>query len=242
MIQLEHVTKTYLTKVVVDDVTATFPTGKIVGVIGENGSGKSTLLKLMAGLIRPSKGTVTISGRPATRRISDTVAYLSESETLYRQFTIAETVNFFASQFRDFNLQKATELMHFMQLDPQKKVSHLSKGHRGRLKMALVLARDVPVILLDEPLSGLDQFVRSAIVESLLSFLDLEKQTVILTTHELMELETILDVVVAIRAGKIVAMSDVETVREVAGQSLVAWLKNVYETKTNGLGGRNDAS
>lgn len=228
MIKLEHVTKRYLRKVALDDVTVTFHPGRIVGIIGENGSGKSTLLKLMAGLVRPTRGKVTVDGKPVTRTVSKNVAYLSEREELYDFFTVRETIDFFASQFHDFNREKAEALMHFMSLRPTERVKHLSKGGGGRLKMTLTLARNAPFVLLDEPLSGLDPFVREAVAESLLSFLDLSRQTLIVSTHEIQELEQLIDTVAVIRDGKMLDVADVEDIRETKGKNLVEWMRELY--------------
>lgn len=229
MIKLEHVTKRYLRHVAVDDVTVTFSPGKIVGVIGENGSGKSTLLKLIAGLARPTRGQVLVDGAPATRKVCEKVAYHSEREALYDFFNVGETIDFFASQFRDFDRMKAEELMQFMSLKPEQRVKQLSKGTLGRLKMTLTLARQAPVVLLDEPLSGLDPFVRESVAESLLSFLDLSRQTILITTHEIQELEQLIDTVVVLRDGKLLSVGDVEDIREKKGKNLVEWMRELYE-------------
>lgn len=230
MISFENVSKRYLRKQAISDLTLTIPEGKIVGLVGSNGSGKSTFMKLIAGLVSPSGGTVLVKGEPASRKIAAKVAYLSELDAFYSFYTVKETIHFFASQFPDFNIQKAYEITEFMEVDLEQKLKHLSKGNRGRVKIALTLARDVPVILMDEPLSGLDPMVRDSIVKGLLSFIDLDKQTVIITTHEVTEIEPLLETVIAIRNGKVLAMEDVETIRERDRIRIVEWMKKVYQT------------
>lgn len=131
MIRFEQVTKKYLTKTALEGIDLELPQGEIIGVIGENGSGKSTLLKLIAGLVRPSKGRVLVDEEPSHRRIARKVAYLSELETYYPFFTVQQTVDFYETQFADFNRERAREMMDFMQLDPQAKVKNLSKGNPG---------------------------------------------------------------------------------------------------------------
>lgn len=231
MIKLEHVTKRYLRNVALNDVTVSFPPGKIIGIVGENGSGKSTLLKLIAGLVRPTKGKVTVAGEPvASRKVCHNVVYHSEREALYDYFTVGETVDFFASQFSDFDRDKAKQLMQFMSLQPGQRVKHLSKGSVGRLKMTLNLARRAPVVLLDEPLSGLDPFVREAVTESLLSFLELSQQTILITTHEIHELEQLIDTIVVIRGGSVLSVADIEDIRETKGKNIVEWMREQYST------------
>lgn len=229
MITFENVSKKYLTKHALSDVNVTIPEGKIIGLVGSNGSGKSTLMKMIAGLVAPSEGSVTINQERVTRRTANKVAYLSELDTYYSFYSVKETVTFFASQFPDFDTEKAYEILEFMDVDKEQKVKHLSKGNRGRVKIALTLARDVPIILMDEPLSGLDPMVRDSIVKGLLSFIDLEKQTVIITTHEVAEIEPLLETVIAIRNGKVLALEDVETIRERNHMRIVEWLKKKYQ-------------
>lgn len=226
---MENVSKRYLTKQALKNASFQIEPGHIVGLIGSNGSGKSTTLKLISGLIRPSKGTVLIDGRLADRRICSKVAYLSELDSYYSFFTVEETVDFYDRIFSDFNRKKAEEMLDFMKLDRGQKVGHLSKGNRGRLKIVVTLARDVPFILMDEPLSGLDPMVRQSIVKGLISFINLEKQTVLLTTHELQEIEPLLDTVILIKNGEILAVKSVEDIRGHENMSLIDWMVKMYE-------------
>lgn len=229
MIEFTNVSKRYVTKKALDDVSFTLPAGKIIGIVGENGSGKSTILKLMAGLLQPTQGNITIDSQPVTRQICQNVSYLSELDAYYPFYTVKEHVSFYESQFYDFNKEKAGEILAFMNVDQNVKVKHLSKGNRGRVKIALALARKVPLILMDEPFSGLDPMAREAIVKGLLSFVDLETQTVIMTTHEIKEIESILDVVVLIKDGKILKIKDVEDIKLEYHIGIVDWMKEMYE-------------
>lgn len=231
MIEFKQVTKRYAKHTAVEAISLSLPTGKITGIIGENGSGKSTLLKLASGLIRPTNGTVLIDNMPLDRKTgSIKTAYLSELDSFYPFYTVEETVSFFASQFTDLDVKKAREILDYMNLSSEQKVKHLSKGSRGRLKIALTLARQVPVILMDEPLSGLDPMVRESIIKSLISFIDIEQQTVLITTHEIREIEPLLDSVVAMHEGRLIASQDVETIHEEEGMTLVDWMKKIYPT------------
>lgn len=229
MIQLNNVTKKYLSKVALRDVNLELDKGKIIGLVGENGSGKSTTLKLIAGLTHPTKGSVTVNGVEATRRIASQVSYLSELDEYYSFYNVGQTMDFVASQFEDFNMEKAEKIRSFMKLDRNAKLKHLSKGNRGRLKIVLTLAREVPLILMDEPLSGLDPMVRDSIVKGLISFIDLEKQLVLITTHEIREIEMVLDEVIAIKDGDIIGHHNVEQLRIENGMGITEWMTKVYE-------------
>lgn len=228
IVQFENVSKKYYGEAALDDVSYELPSGKVIGLIGPNGSGKSTSLKLMAGLIRANKGKVTVCGKPANRRISEEVAFLSELDAFYTFFTVQETINFYHEQYKDFDLKKAEAMLKFMQLKPDARVKDLSKGNRGRLKIVLCLSRQAKLILMDEPLAGLDPIVRDSIIQGLISFIDLEKQTVIMTTHEVAEIEPLLDMVVAIRDGHILKVEEIDNIREEYNISLVEWMKKIY--------------
>lgn len=231
MIELKNITKKYLKNIALDSISLAFPKGKIIGLIGGNGSGKTTVLKVIAGLIKPSAGIVTINGGKVNRRSSQIVSFLSEADAYYSFYNVKETIDFYASQFKDFNKKKAIEMLEFMRLNPKQRVRDLSKGNRGRLKIVLSLSREVPVILMDEPLSGLDPLVRESIVKGLISFIDMSKQTVIIATHEIKEIEALLDMVAIIDHGKIIKFLEVEDIRQNERLSLVDWLKKFMNGK-----------
>lgn len=228
-IQLIDVTKKYGSEFALNQVSLQFESGKIYGLLGPNGSGKSTTLKMITGLVYPNSGNITVLGESVTRKISRKVAYLTEIDMFYDSFTVKNMINYYESQFPDFNLQKAQELLIEMKLTPNKKIKQLSKGNRGRLKLVLTIAREAPIVLLDEPFSGLDPMVRDSIVKSLLTYIDFEKQTVIIATHEIDEIEPIMDEVIAIYKGNIIGQENVEQLREKQGSSVLEWFKSIME-------------
>ncbi|KAF1680414.1 MULTISPECIES: ABC transporter ATP-binding protein [Bacillus] len=228
-INLEHVSKKYGRHAAVDDMSITLTSGRIYGLVGSNGSGKSTTLKMMAGLLFPTSGFVKADGKAVTRDMVRQTAYLTELDMFYPDFNVKEMVDFYQSQFPDFQTEQAYKLLNEMQLDPKKKIKKLSKGNRGRLKIVLALARRAPVILLDEPFSGLDPMVRDSIVNSLVSYIDFEQQIVVIATHEIDEIETLLDEVIVVANGKKVAQREVEDIREQEGMSVLQWFKSKME-------------
>lgn len=225
-VQLRDVVKKYGSNYALNTINLTFEKGKIYGLVGPNGSGKSTLLKLITGLVFPTSGIVTVNDETVTRKTSQSVAYLTELDMFYETFTVQETIDFIASQFADFNLERAQRLLKEMKLDGHKKVKSLSKGNRGRLKLVTTLARDTDVILLDEPFSGLDPMVRDAIVKSLLQYVDFDKQIILIATHEINEIESLLDEVIAIYYGSVIGQKNVEQLREEQGLSVLNWFKS----------------
>lgn len=229
MIEFQHVTKKYGNEVGLDDVSFNLEAGKIYGLLGPNGSGKSTTLKLIGGLVHPTSGKVMVNGKTSDRRIAANVAYMSELDHFYPSFKVKDMIDFYASQFQDFRIERAEELLQFMKLDPTKKIKQLSKGNRGRLKLVLTLSREASVLLLDEPFSGLDPMVRESIVKGLLSYIDFENQIVIIATHEIDEIEPLLDEVIAIQNGNIIGRRHVEELKELEGLSIIDWMKKTFK-------------
>ncbi|MFG3611609.1 ABC transporter ATP-binding protein [Rummeliibacillus stabekisii] len=236
-VKLSNVSKKYGKEFSLKNVSLTFETGKIYGLLGPNGSGKSTTLKMIAGLVYPNSGKVEVGNEEVSRKISKNVAYLTELDMFYPGFTVANMVDYYATQFTDFDPVKAEELLKEMKLEREKKIKQLSKGTRGRLKLVLALSRNAPVLLLDEPFSGLDPMVRDSIVKSLLSYINFDLQTVIIATHEIDEIEPLLDEAIVIFHGNIIGQKNVEELREEEGLSVLDWFKDTaknMEAKMNG--------
>ncbi|WP_186578959.1 ATP-binding cassette domain-containing protein [Aquibacillus kalidii] len=226
-IQLQNVTKKYGKDFALRNVNLNFEKGKIYGLVGPNGSGKSTTLKLISGLVFPNSGVVSLNDEAISRKSSEKVAYLTELDMFYDAFKVKDVVDFYNSQFQDFNYEKAQILLKEMKLDPNKKVKFLSKGNRGRLKLVTTLSREAEVILLDEPFSGLDPMVRDAIVQSLLQYIDFDNQILLIATHEIAEIEPLLDEAIAIYYGDVIGQEKVEVMREELGLSVLQWFKQI---------------
>jgi len=229
MLQLSNVSFRYMKKPILQDVSFSIPVGRIIGLVGENGSGKSTLLKVLAGLLRPSSGEVLLNGTPVTRRSADQIAYLPDIDLFFDFYTGEQLFQHYASQFEDFSYDKACIVAEFLNVDKNMKLGQLSKGNRGRMKMAATLGREVPFYLMDEPFSGLDPIVREQLIKGLIQFTDIENQTILLSTHELYEVEPILDQIILLQNGSIIAHEEVEKIRDVTNKDAVQWMKTYYK-------------
>jgi len=229
MLQLSNVSFRYMKKPILQDVSFSIPVGRIIGLVGENGSGKSTLLKVLSGLLRPSNGEVLLNGTPVTRRSADQIAYLPDTDLFFDFYTGEQLFQHYASQFEDFSYDKACIVAEFLNVDKNMKLGQLSKGNRGRMKMAATLGREVPFYLMDEPFSGLDPIVREQLIKGLIQFTDIENQTILLSTHELYEVEPILDQIILLQNGSIIAHEEVETIRDVTNKDAVQWMKTYYK-------------
>jgi len=229
MLQLSNVSFRYIKKTILQDVSYSLPIGQIIGLVGENGSGKSTLLKVLAGLLLPSSGEVLLNGTPVTRRSADQIAYLPDTDLFFDFYSGEQLFQHYASQFEDFSYDKACIVAEFLQVDKKMRLRQLSKGNRGRMKMAATLGREVPFYLMDEPFAGLDPIVREQLIKGLIQFTDMEHQTILLSTHELYEVEPILDQIILLQNGSIIAHEEVERIRDMTNKDAVQWMKAYYK-------------
>lgn len=209
-------------------VDLTLPKGEIWALLGPNGSGKSTLLKCVMGLVRPDQGEISICGEPPSRLTKALVAYVPEVESFYRWMTVRQVLDFTAAFYPDWQEEKARELVEFMRLTPTAKVSSLSKGMRARLRLIAALARQAPLVLLDEPFSGIDPSSRDRIVEGIVREFKGEEQTMILSTHAVGDTEQLFDGVVFLDEGTVNLQGSAEELRNRYGKSINDLFKEVF--------------
>ncbi len=228
MINVKKVCYKHRNRPVLNDVSFQIPIGKVIGIAGENGAGKSTLLRLLAGIKNPDDGTITLDHQPLTHRTCSRFAYLPDTDDFYSYLTGVQLFQFYETQFEDFNFLKALEVADFLDINIVQKIKTLSKGQRGRLKMAATLGRETTYYFMDEPFSGLDPMVRDSLIKGLIRFTDAETQTIVLSTHELYEVEPILDALLLLKNGEVISYHSLETIREEWQQDAVSWMKKQY--------------
>jgi ABC-2 type transport system ATP-binding protein len=221
--RLENVTKRYRTTDGVRDLTLDFPAGEIVGVLGLNGSGKSTMLKLVAGLLFPTSGTISVFGH-APRAVRGRAVFLGETDTLWPWMTPVDAGRFMAGLYPDFDAARFDELLDALEV-PRRKTKAMSKGERGRLRLAMALARSAKLYLLDEPLAGIDLISREKIMSSLVREWHTD-ETILLSTHEVAEAEGLFERVIYLRDGRLALDARAEALRE-QGKSVVQTFKEV---------------
>ncbi len=221
--RLSDVTKRYLRGEGLRSVTLDFPAGEVVGVLGLNGSGKSTMLKILAGLLVPSEGTATVFGG-APRRNRARVVYLGETDALWAWMTPADAERFMVGLYGDFDVVRFNELLDGLEV-PRRKTKAMSKGERGRLRLAMALARNARLYLLDEPLAGIDLLSREKILTSIVKEWHTD-ETILLSTHEVAEAEALFDRVVLLREGRLALDAGAEQLRS-GGRSVVDVFREV---------------
>ena len=229
VISIKKLSKRYPGVQALDNIDLEFPKGMISGLVGPNGSGKTTLLKIIADLAKKDSGEVEIKRKDINAHLMEDIAFLPEINHLYKWMTIKEAVNFYSAQFKDFSEAKAEEILDFMNLKKEQKIKSLSKGMAARLKLVLNLGRSAPILLLDEPLAGIDPASRGRILESLIGEFDSENQSIILSTHEVIEAEKFFDYVVFLDEGNVVLSGNADDLRAEKGQSIRDLVGEVFQ-------------
>lgn len=227
MIEVKHVYKKFKRKQVLKDMSFTAEKGQITCLIGINGAGKTTIMKSIMALTPIDSGEILIDGQKISKEAYEKITYIPDRLTMLPSYTIAQAFQFMADFYKTWNKQRATELLAFFKLEPSEKISSLSKGNAAKVNLLLGLALDVDYILMDEPFSGIDIFSREQIAEVFTSHL-IENRGVIITTHEINDIEHLIDKAVLIGNGTVLKQIDVEESREVDGKSVVDIMREVY--------------
>ncbi|MEK4879672.1 MULTISPECIES: ATP-binding cassette domain-containing protein [Paenibacillus] len=226
MIQVNQMVKNYGFKKVLNGVSFTAAKGEITCLIGINGAGKSTVLKSIMGLT-PFKGEVLIDNASLTPAMYEKITFIPDSLTMPSNMRIADCLSFMADFYRNWNAERTKELLKFFQLSSSDRVSSLSKGMAAKVNLLLGLALDCDYILMDEPFSGIDMFSREQITDVFTSEL-IEDRGVIITTHEINDIEHLIDKAVLLQHGKVEREFYCEEVREQEGKSITDVMREVY--------------
>ena len=214
VISANGLTKRFGKTTAVDNISFEIPAGRIVGLIGPNGSGKTTALKAILGLT-PFEGTLNVLGLdPRTQRdeLMQQVCFIADVAILPRWLSVGNAVDFVAGVHPKFDRAKALRYLASTKLKPTMKVKEMSKGMVVQLHLALVMAINAKLLVLDEPTLGLDILYRKQFYQHLLEEYFDENKTIVVTTHQVEEIEHILSDLMFIRDGKIVLSSTMDDV------------------------------
>ena len=227
ILKTSQLSKYFYQKKALDKIDLTIEKGKIYGILGPNGGGKSTFLKITAGLLKPSQGEITIDNKKPGVYTKSIVSYLPETNYLYKWMKIKDALNFFKDLYADFDVERARESLRFMELEEGEKVTSLSKGMMGRLKLTLALSRKAKLYLLDEPLNGIDPISREKILTSILDSYN-EKVSILICSHLIYYIEKLLDYVFFLSEGRIILAGSAEDLRNKRGMSIDKLFQEVF--------------
>ena len=212
-IQITQLTKRFRKLVAVDDITLTIPRNTTLGLLGPNGAGKSTTLKMLLGMMRPTSGSINVLGQSisdSAPKIKQRVGYVPESHQIYRWMTVQSALKFASACYETWNQALAEEFRDQFELPKTRRVAALSKGMLAKLSLLIALAHEPELLVLDEPLSGLDPIARDEFIEGVLTGICREDRTVLFSTHQLDEVNRLADSVAIMNAGKVLVHCPME--------------------------------
>lgn len=225
MLELNHITKKYLTRTALDDVSVALEAGKTCLLLGPNGSGKTTMMKLIAGLARPTSGDITFGGAPIGKATKAQIAYMPTENYFYNYMTVRDAQKYYADFFDDFSVQRFEQALVNLELEPGDRIRQLSSGMAAKLRLALALSRDAKLMMFDEPLNGVDILTRTQVIDAILAG-RAEGRTMLISTHLVDELEDVVDTVVFLKKGRLVAAGGKQAV--CGGRTLKDMYLEVY--------------
>lgn len=212
ILEIKNISKSFDNKKIIDDVSFTIESGKIVGLLGKNGCGKTTILKMINDLLTIDSGEILICGEKISEKTKEIVSFLPERTYLESDYTIKEIFTYFEEFYKNFDRQKAEKLLKDFELDINAKLSKMSKGMKEKVQLILVMSRHVKLYILDEPLGGVDPATRDYILKTIITNFD-EDASMIITTHLISDIEKILDEVIFIDKGKIILSGNADNLR-----------------------------
>ena len=228
LLEIKNLNKSFDNKTILDDINLKISKGKIIGLLGKNGAGKSTLIKIINDLLTIDSGKVLFKGKKIGVYSKEHIAYLPERTYLDKSMKVKEAIDFFSDFYKDFNKDKAYELLKNLDLDKDQRITKMSKGMQEKLQLILVMSREADLYILDEPLSGVDPATRDYILDTILTNFK-EGASIIISTHLISDIERILDEVVFIDKGKIILQSEADTLRKKEKSSIDEIFRRMFK-------------
>lgn len=193
-IVVEHLSKAYGPKWVVRDLNLKVPTGCVYGFLGRNGAGKSTTIKMLTGMARPDTGKVTLLGEDVSIISPGTkarIAYMAEGHPLYSWMTIGQIVSFTRPFYENWDQTLVDQILDHFELSRKQKCGRLSRGQQAQVSLALAMAPDPELLILDDPTLGLDTVVRRDFLEALIQLIQSRGRTIFFSSHVLGDVERV---------------------------------------------------
>ncbi len=227
MLKSEALTKVFGSKTAVDHVSLNLEAGHICAMLGPNGSGKTTWMKMAAGLCKPTSGQVFFDGEPIGVKSRASVAYMSTEPYFYTWMTIRDVAKYYADFFADFSMERFRDLLRRFELEENLKTKTLSSGMMAKAKIAVTMARDARIWMLDEPFNGIDLVARDQIKSAIIESAAPDK-LLLMSSHLVEEMESIADRAVFLRKGQLIKEVDIETERAETGCSIADEYRRIY--------------
>ncbi|MET3291030.1 UNVERIFIED_CONTAM: ABC-2 type transport system ATP-binding protein [Brevibacillus sp. OAP136] len=226
-IECKNVSMSIRKKTIVQHASFSIAKGKIAGLLGPNGAGKSTLLRILTGMTQPTSGYVRLFGERTSVSTLSRLSFLPDRGKLPAWLTAREWLQFASDIYPDWDAERAEQLTGSLAIKLDTRISSLSRGEEARLQLLTCLARTTPLVILDEPFTGVDLLSREQIASTVVADLADGERTFLIATHDIKEMENLFDTIVLIGNGHIHAVDDVEGLR-CAGKSVESRYREVF--------------
>ena len=226
-IECDGVGFTFAGRPILRDVTLRIPVAEMVGLLGPNGAGKTTLLRILAGVLAPDTGRIRVLGEPPGWRTLRHTALLPEQGHLPGWLTIGEWITYARRLYPDWSEERERRLVDDLALRLDRPIARLSRGEGVRVGLLTCLAREAPVVLLDEPFTGIDLLSRETIASAIVRECGDGSRTVIVATHDVREFEPLFDRVLFLKDGSVAADETAEAIRA-RGLSVASRYREVF--------------
>ena len=216
MIAVENLTKKFDGNLILDCITSNIKKGSIYGLIGTNGAGKSTLLNTISGIYSPEGGKVFISDEDLSKNVllKDKIADISDEPFFFNSYTMADMAKYYKKAYPSFSYEKFIEVSSLFPLDVNKRLNTFSKGMKRQSAIIMALSRNPEILLCDESFDGLDPVIRQLVKRIIIKEVTERGMTVIISSHNLNELENFCDVIGILHQNKIIIEKNLDEIKE----------------------------
>ena len=215
MIEIKNISKSYGDTAVLKNLNCTIQDGLIYGLVGANGSGKSTLLRIINGIYLADEGSILIDGENPldNSSVKQNLVFVPDDLFFYQGYTILDMAKFYQALYEKFDMEYLKRLARILKLDPHKKISQFSKGMKRQCALILAIATNAKYMFFDETFDGVDPVVRTVLKRILASHMEEHETTIILTSHNLRELEDIADHLGLLQEGGILFEGEIDDIK-----------------------------
>lgn len=215
MLRVKNVIKSIDKEDILKNISLEVEEGSIYGLIGPNGAGKTTLIRTITGIIRPDSGEITLNGKNIIEEKSARadIAYVQDFLTFYPDFKVKDMKDFYKGMYPSFSEERYKNLRQLFTFSEKKRIKHLSKGMRTQLALQMAFCINPKLMVLDEPTSGLDPVMRREILNLIVQQVSNFGTSVLISTHNILELEQICDSIGMINKGEILLQDSMENLK-----------------------------
>lgn len=237
MIKIQNISKSYGKNQGLSKLNCTIQDGLIYGLVGANGSGKSTLLRIINGIYLADDGEILIDGENPLNnsQVKQNIVFVPDDLFFYSGYTISDMAKFYQALYEKFDMEYLEKLAKVLKLDIHKKISHFSKGMKRQCALILAIATNAKYMFFDETFDGVDPVVRTVLKKILASHMEDKKSTIVLTSHNLRELEDIADNLGLLHAGGILFEGDIDDIKTNMFKVQISFKKDFDEAKFHDL-------